>query len=273
VQPAPLSASRTTSRDSVIPAVPPAAHPGPDTVPVQHLAEVLAGVLAAAIEWKISSPSRTALEPALSSASMPDCMQVSRIDQPTNSATEQVDDHGQEQPAFPRSEYTYVAAPRPVGRLHGEVAVTTGGRDRQDHAAVVGDPRGNDAGRGHESRAAASAAAPAACPRQCRAGFSSRQMRGSPQAPRCVPPYTALLASAAPDRSMPALGRSAAAVPDADESRTRSPAAPGTAHKSARSADGVHKGVSHFCLSRTTPSLFPGCRAPSSPAPALPADD
>ncbi len=56
-----------------------------------------------------------------------------------NPATEQVDDHGQKQPALVGWNVGDVACPRLVGRGHGGVAVQQVGGDRQTMSAIGGD--------------------------------------------------------------------------------------------------------------------------------------
>ena len=103
VQPLHLQRPEQRLAAGVVPAVAAPAHRGRDAVLGQHASEVLAGVLAApvAVEDQTRALARMALEPGHTQRIDDDVPRHVRAQRPAHHlAAEQVDHHGQEQPAF-----------------------------------------------------------------------------------------------------------------------------------------------------------------------------
>ncbi len=224
-------------------------------------------------EWKISSFPRTALKQAhLQRVDDQAAMHVRPHRPAHHLAAEQVDHHGQEQPAFLGGDIRDVTRPRLVGRGRSEVAVQQVGRDRQIVPAVGG----------HHPEAPLAAGTNAVLlhqPLHPLLAYADAALHQLPPDPRPAVGAAMLRIHRADMRQqrriaqMPATARSAGAAPGVDESRTRSPCS--TRHCTQIGQKCRWRSMKAYFTSgplQSMPSLFPGCRAPSSPAPAPPAD-
>ena len=142
VQPFDLQGCEQRLRAGVIPAVALAAHRSGDAALLKQLAELMAGVLAAAIamEDRPGTSIWTAVQPGHLQRIDDQMAAHLRLHRPAHhAAAEQVDDHGQEKPALVSWDLGDVASPRLVRRGHSEVAMQQVGRNRQTMSAIGGD--------------------------------------------------------------------------------------------------------------------------------------
>jgi len=133
--------SKQSLAGRVIPAVALAAHGSGDAALQKQAAELTAGILAAAVtmEDMFCSSVGTAPQPGHLQCIDDQIAVHLRLHRPAHhAATEQVDDHGQKQPALMGWNVGDVAGPRPVWRGHGKVAIQQVGCDRQAMPAVGG---------------------------------------------------------------------------------------------------------------------------------------
>ena len=122
VQPFHLQRAEQRLRAGVVPAVALAAHRRRDGILFEHLVEVVAGVLAAAIAMKdqLVVSIWTALEPGHLQGVDDQVAPHIGLHRPAHhTATEQIDHYGQKQPAFLGGNVGDVAGPRLVGRGQG----------------------------------------------------------------------------------------------------------------------------------------------------------
>ena len=142
IQPLHLQRSEQGFAASVIPAVAAPTHGTGDAVAFENIPEVFTGVLTAAVAVKhqASLLTRVPLEPRHAPCIDDDVPRHVVAQRPAHHlATEQVNHHGQKQPAFFRGDIRDVTHPDFVRRCHNELPVEQVRRNRQIMIAVGGD--------------------------------------------------------------------------------------------------------------------------------------
>src|ERR1019366_723351 len=137
-----LQRTKQRLRAGVVPAVALAAHRRRNAMLFEYLAEVVAGVLAAAIAMKAQPCILTwvALQPShLQSIDHQAALHIRPHRPAHHFAAEQIDNYSQEQPAFLGCDVGKITDPDLVGSGHDELAIKHVGRNRQLVPAVGGD--------------------------------------------------------------------------------------------------------------------------------------